>query len=198
MNNRYIKDFFDRRAAQWDESGAEDAEKLRGILMLAGIEPGCRVLDVACGTGVLFPLYLSMGVAHITGMDISDGMIAKAREKFSDARIKLIVGDAENKSLQETFDRCVIYNAFPHFMNPIRLFDNMASMLTTGARLTVAHGRGRQAINAQHVRRAEMVSVDLVPAPMLIEWMSPWFTVDIAIDAPERYVVSGLRREATV
>lgn len=198
MNKPVIKAFFDQRAQKWDDGGAEDTEKLRDILVLAGIEPGCRVLDIACGTGVLFPLYLSMGAIHITGVDISDGMIAKAREKFSDARITLLAGDAETERWNETFDRCVIYNAFPHFLHPDALFSNAASMMTPDGRFTVAHGRGRNAINAHHVQRAEMVSVDLVPAAMLAKWMSPWFTVDVAIDEAERYVVSGLRRNTTV
>ena len=44
------------------------------ILDNGGIKEDIHVLDVACGTGVLFPDYLKRKVASVTGVDISQKM----------------------------------------------------------------------------------------------------------------------------
>ena len=44
------------------------------ILDGAGVAAGKDVLDVACGTGVLFPDYLQRQVGSLTAIDISPEM----------------------------------------------------------------------------------------------------------------------------
>ncbi|MCU0630384.1 MAG: class I SAM-dependent methyltransferase, partial [Methanoregulaceae archaeon] len=56
-----------------------------------------RVLDIGCGTAVMGLLFAEMG-HQVTGVDLSEAMIAKAREK-ADAQnlpIELRTGDAEH------------------------------------------------------------------------------------------------------
>jgi ubiquinone/menaquinone biosynthesis C-methylase UbiE len=56
-----------------------------------------KVLDVGCGTAVMGLLFAEMG-HQVTGIDLSEGMMAKAREK-ADAQklpIELKMGDAEH------------------------------------------------------------------------------------------------------
>ena len=57
MNKKEIRAFFDRAAPDWDSHLVVDNEKINFILNKAGIAENCTVLDVACGTGVLFPYY---------------------------------------------------------------------------------------------------------------------------------------------
>ena len=48
----------------------------------AGPNPGERVLDVACGTGILARLAaVAMGIGHVNGLDINEGMLAVARSR---------------------------------------------------------------------------------------------------------------------
>lgn len=49
------------------------------------------VLDVACGTGVLFPDNLKRCVESVTGIDISPEMARLAAEKFP--QVQVICGD---------------------------------------------------------------------------------------------------------
>jgi ubiquinone/menaquinone biosynthesis C-methylase UbiE len=56
-----------------------------------------RVLDVGCGTGVMGLLFAEMG-HQVTGVDLSEAMMAKAREKAyaQNLSIELRTGDAEH------------------------------------------------------------------------------------------------------
>ena len=63
MDKQEIAAFFDRHAPQWDDHLVTDDTKLKTILDAAGVGEHTTVLDVACGTGVLFPYYLAREVA---------------------------------------------------------------------------------------------------------------------------------------
>jgi demethylmenaquinone methyltransferase / 2-methoxy-6-polyprenyl-1,4-benzoquinol methylase len=56
----------------------------------AVVRPGDRVLDAACGTGDLAIADLKAGAAAVTGLDFSERMLARAREK---AALDWVVGD---------------------------------------------------------------------------------------------------------
>lgn len=194
MNQKDVIDFFDRLAPNWDADLIRDDKTIGKILDYAGIVEGVNVLDVACGTGVLFPDYLARNVKHITGIDISPLMIDVARSKFSDPRIELINADIEDVSCPAPFERCMVYNAFPHFPNPDRLIERLAGKLVSGGRLTVAHGMSRAQINHRHSGGASKVSVELIDENELALLFQPYFKVDIVISNDDMYVVSGTKK----
>lgn len=136
VNRDAVRGFFDSLAGSWDADRAEEPEKIRAILRRAGIGPGVEVLDVACGTGVLFPYYLELGAGSVTGIDLSPEMIRRAEAKFSDRRIRLLTGDAAELA-DGCFDRIVVFNALPHFPDPERLLRSLTARLAPGGRLTV-------------------------------------------------------------
>ena len=85
--------FFDRCAPDWDAEMIRNEPVIRTILDNADIRAGVDVLDVACGTGVLFPDYLARDVHSVTGVDIAPEMARRAAEKFPDARVTVLCGD---------------------------------------------------------------------------------------------------------
>lgn len=87
MNKREVIAFFDKCAPGWDAHMVRDEEKISFILDVAGVKPGISVLDVACGTGVLFQDYLARGVSRVTGVDISPEMARIAVTKLRDPRV---------------------------------------------------------------------------------------------------------------
>ena len=123
-----VIDFFDRCAPTWDAEMVRSDEKINTILDNARVHSGSRVLDVACGTGVLMPDYLSRGVASVTGIDISPEMIKIAEQKFSQDNIRFVCGDVETADVGSGFDAIVIYNAFPHFPDQERLIAHLATL----------------------------------------------------------------------
>ena len=133
--------FFDERAGGWDAGMVRSDEKIGRILDNAKVTAGSRVLDIACGTGVLIGDYLRRNVESVTAVDISPEMVRIAREKFPQENVRFVCGDAETAPLGEGFDAIVIYNAFPHFPDPERLVARLAALLAPGGRLTRGHRR---------------------------------------------------------
>jgi len=194
MNKKDVIDFFDGLAPNWDAELVRNEAKISLILDYAGIADGVKVLDVACGTGALFPDYLARNVRQITGIDISPVMIELARSKFSDPRIELINADIEDVSCPAPFERCIVYNAFPHFPDSARLIECLAGKLISGGRLTVAHGMSRAQINQHHSGGASKVSVELIDENELARLFRPYFKVDVVISDNDMYVVSGIKK----
>lgn len=155
----------------------------------------CIKLDtataVACGTGVLFPDYISRK-AVVTGIDISSEMVKMAKEKFP--QIEVICGDTESFSTDENFDVIMLYNAFPHFPNPEKLIENLAKLLKNGGRISIAHGSSREEIHKCHSGKPRKISLPLPEAKELKNQLSPLFNVDIVIYDDEMYLVSGIKK----
>ena len=193
MNKQEITAFFDRCALQWDSHLVTDDNKLTAILDAADIRPGDTVLDVACGTGVLFPYYLARDVGGVTAVDISPEMVRIAAEKNHDPRVKIFCGDAETMPVTQQHDRCVVYNAFPHFSEPEQLVARLAVWVKPGGRLTVAHGMSLETLHRHHAG-ARHVSREMLTAGELAAVFAPWFSVDITVSDDEKYIVSGVRR----
>ena len=128
IDTTQVKSFFDRLAPTWDSTREANTAAIRRILDAADIVPGVTVLDVACGTGVLFPFYLERQARHITGVDLSEEMIRVAAGKFQDERVTLLAQDVEQLPPGQ-YDRIVIFNAFPHFPDPRRLLSALAGHL---------------------------------------------------------------------
>ena len=191
MDKKEIISFFDSLASLWDSNMVRNEDAIRLILDKGGIKKGTRVLDVACGTGVLFPDYISRG-ALVTGIDISEEMIKVAKEKFPEAEI--ICGDAEDFIFNEKYDAVMIYNAFPHFAAPYALFENLSKALADKGRLTVAHGMSEKELEECHSGGAKNVSLPLPSKEKLADMMSAFFDVDVMISDENMYIVSGIKK----
>lgn len=191
MNRKEIIDFFDRLAPLWDETQERNEEVLKVILDTAGISKGARVLDVACGTGVLFPDYLSRG-ADIIGIDISAEMVKRAKSKFP--QVQVICADAQSYCFGKDFDAVMIYNAFPHFDEPEKLFQNLSTALKGNGRITVSHGMSEEKLSKCHSSGAKHVSNPLPSKEKLSDIMSPFFCIDVMVSDNEKYIVSGVKK----
>ena len=196
MEKKDIIAFFDRCAPNWDADMVKNDVIIGKILDNAEVGEGMDVLDVACGTGVMFDYYLSRGVASVTGIDISPEMAKIAEEKYADQpKIQVICDDVEEHHFDRKFDRIVVYNAFPHFPYPKRLIKILAKLLKDDGRLTVAHGMSREAIDNHHSGSASKVSNGLMSADNLKRIFDTYFDVEVVISNSHMYQVSGVKRD---
>lgn len=188
-----VIEFFDRCAPSWDAELIRSDRKINIILDNAGVREGSRVLDVACGTGVLIPDYIRRG-ADVTGIDISPEMIKLAERKYAGTGVRFICGDIETADVGQGFDAIVVYNAFPHFPDPERLITHLSWLLAEGGVLTVAHGMSREKIDAHHHGSASKVSMGLMPAEQLAGIFGRHLDVTAVISDEDMYQVAGKRR----
>lgn len=181
--------FFDALAPQWDADMVKDDSIIAAILDSAEVTADKHVLDVACGTGVMFPCYLGRNVASVTAIDISPEMAKIAAEKFP--HVKVICGDVEQVKFDRKFDCIVVYNAFPHFPDPAKLIAVLSSFLAPGGTLTVAHGMSRAHIDAHHQGKASKVSIGLMHENDLEALFEKQLTVTVKISDERMYQVTG-------
>ena len=189
MNQQDVIAFFDRLAPGWDADMIRNDDIITTILDNAGIGAGMDVLDVACGTGVLFPDYLARNVGSLTAVDISPEMVKIARSKFPS--VAVYCGDVEAVSFGKKFDAIMVYNAFPHFPEPEKLIANLSGLLNFGGTLTVAHGMSRAAIDRHHEGIASKVSVGLMHEDALEKLFAKHLTVTVKISNDRMYQVTG-------
>ena len=196
MDKQSVIEFFDKCAPTWDAEMIKSDAIINRILDNAEVGEGMDVLDVACGTGVMFDYYLSRNVASVTGIDISPEMAKIASEKYQDQeKIRVLCGDVEEFSFDRKFDRIVVYNAFPHFPHPKRLIKILSELLKEDGRLTVAHGASREAIDGHHSGAASKVSSGLMSAESLKRIFDARFNVEVVISNRHMYQVSGVKRD---
>ncbi len=189
MNKQDVIAFFDGLAHHWDADMIRNDRVIATILDNAGITAGKAVLDVACGTGVLFPDYIARGILDLTAIDISSEMVRIAREKYP--QVNILCGDVEEVSFDRKFDCIMVYNAFPHFPDPDKLIAKLASLLNPGGTLSVAHGMSRAAIDRHHEGSASKVSVGLMHEDALAEIFSKYLTVTVKVSEDNMYQVVG-------
>lgn len=198
MRKEKVIEFFDIQADKWDENLTVDTEKVNRILDLAQIQTNDTVLDVACGTGVLFPFYLERRVKKVTGVDFSRNMIDIAKKKFQGENVCFYCADIESLTLDEKVGKAVIFNAFPHFIEPERVVESIAKNLRENGRLTIAHDMGRAQLDKHHSGIAKEVSKGLIPAEETAKLVEKYIDVDVIIDKDDIYVVSGTLKNQKV
>lgn len=195
MQKSDIIEYFDSRAHVWDAEMIKKDEIIEAILDNAKVSAGMDILDVACGTGVMFPYYLKRDVRTVIGIDIAPNMAKISAEKFADeGRIQVICGDVEEADFEHKFDVIVVYNAFPHFPHPDKLIRSLAALLKDGGRLTVAHGASRETIDSHHKGPASKVSVGLMEAEDLKKIFETCLDVEILISNEYMYQLSGIKK----
>ena len=189
MNKQDVISFFDRLAPQWDADMIRNDDIIGKILDAAQVTAGADVLDVACGTGVLFPDYLARDVRTLTAVDISPEMVKIAREKFP--QVTVLCADVEQMQTEKHFDCIMVYNAFPHFPDPARLIRVLSSMLKPGGILTVAHGMSRAQIDHHHEGAPSKVSMGLLHEDELAAIFADHLRVTTKISDDRMYAVCG-------
>lgn len=80
-----VRDYYDKWADTYEAEVAQNAyatpPRCAQALAATGVASDAPILDFACGTGLSGKALRDAGFTVIDGMDVSDGMLAKARAK---------------------------------------------------------------------------------------------------------------------
>lgn len=124
---------FDGAAIDYDRfMGRYSARLSAPFADFAGVESGCRVLDVGCGPGALTAeLVARVGASSVTGVDPSESYAATARERFPGVRID--VAPAGALPFEDSAFDIVLAQLVVHFMpDPVHDLREMARVTRTG------------------------------------------------------------------
>ena len=194
MDKNSVRDFFNACAPGWDAGMVRNERIIATILDGARVCAGKTVLDVACGTGVLFHDYLARGTAHVTAIDLSPAMAEIARSKAAGKPVTVLCGDVERYDFGRTFDCVVVYNAFPHFPDSRRAVAALERLVAPRGTLTIAHGMSRARLAQHHSGSASAVSVALPEIDDLAAMLSPEFSVSVRISNDEMYQLTAVKK----
>lgn len=155
-----------------------------------GLEPGMRVLDLACGTGLNLP-YLARAVGpkgEVVGIDYTRAMLERAKVRVEASGfgwVRLIEGDAANLSFPEgAFDRVICTHALSIIPRSREALRRAVLALKPGGRMVVA---------------------DLKRFDAPVELLQPWYDLvvnpmyealayTIGCAHPEREILQEMRR----
>ncbi|HSV95684.1 MAG TPA: methyltransferase domain-containing protein [Spirochaetota bacterium] len=168
---RVKADYFHELAPGWDEKVGNNAgrkEKLRRVFDMIEIRKGARVLDVGCGSGVLFRFIEEKTGPDgtILAVDPAEGMIDRAKELHRDFdNIQYSVGFIEDSGLPHgEFDVALCYAVLPHIEDIPRSLKVLYRALVSGGRVYIFHPDDTRALNEFHAALNGPIQKDVLPA----------------------------------
>jgi ubiquinone/menaquinone biosynthesis C-methylase UbiE len=136
---------WDKAAAEYEQSWQRQLEPAqRTLLALARLAPGDRVVDVACGTGLVsFAAAEAVGpTGSVLGVDLSDGMVDLARRRAETStlqRVRFERMDAEALDFDAgAFDVALCALGLMYVPDPRAAVREMARVLVPGGRAVAA------------------------------------------------------------
>jgi demethylmenaquinone methyltransferase/2-methoxy-6-polyprenyl-1,4-benzoquinol methylase len=159
--------FFDQLASEWDLNfTVEDLERLQHHVPKLGAQPGMDVLDLGCGTGILFDL-LRRAVGDegsVTGVDFSLQMARQAHRNFPFDNVNVVDADVSQLPFPaDTFDLAVAFAAFPHFEDKRETLRAMHRVLKPGAHFFILHLESSKELSEMHRKVGGVVAEDFIP-----------------------------------
>lgn len=125
----------------WQEQLRPAQEKL---LELAQLKPGEKIIDIACGTGLVsFPAAKLVGEdGFVLGTDISDKMVEQSIQianEYSVSNIRFERMDAEElTSMEEEYDASLCALGLMYVPDPLKALKEMKRVLKPGGRAVAA------------------------------------------------------------
>ena len=133
-----------------------EQEKLISLITLWDIKSNQHILEVGGGTGDLTPFLLEriQPKGKLVFLDISPGMITVAQQKLHQyCNVTFVTDGIHSYQNKQTFDKIVIFNTFPHFLDKKTALTNCFRLLKSSGKLIIAHNESRLSLCLHHARK---------------------------------------------
>ena len=130
--------------ARVPENAVESYAGVANPFSLGRLSPGERVLDVGCGAGTdtLVAAQMVTPTGHVTGIDMTPEMLAKARgaaAEMTTANIEFVKGDVEQLPFAgESFDVVISNGVIDLIPDKDAVFSGLFRVLRPGGRIQLA------------------------------------------------------------
>jgi ubiquinone/menaquinone biosynthesis C-methylase UbiE len=180
-----ILDQFTRQATPFNTAKTiADESALRLLVDISRAGPDDRVLDVACGGGLVVCAF-AQAAGHATGIDVTPAMLDRARALARDkglANVSWDQGDVESLPYPDAaFSIVVSRFTFHHFVHPLAVLKEMTRVCAPGGRVVVADVDA----SADPAKAAEFNRMETLRDPSHVRAMS-------AIELKALFRASGL------
>ncbi len=150
-----VKEFFDRIAKVYNED--HDFSFVSNLIDEVEIHKGDDVLDLACGKGVISPLLYQKSKKQVIAMDLSNEMIALAKEKNIDEKeVLFLEQDFLLSEEKEKFDDIILFDAYPHFLDRQKLKEKILFSLKPKGKFAILFDLSRNALLQCHKGKEEI------------------------------------------
>ena len=116
-----VKNCYDLTSSIYNKRYLEEQKnKYNHALFHLKLNPKTKILDVGCGSGLLFS-FLSPKFDIVVGVDISNELLQKAKKDKKNIKIHLIQADADHLPLQSNkFDVVFAFTVLQNMPSPIK------------------------------------------------------------------------------
>lgn len=137
-----IQEQFTRQSSTFAGVPSHSAEESLALLVEVGRpQPSDRVLDIACGPGIVATAF-APHAGHVTGLDVVPAMIERARARAAEmgvCNVTFEVGDSNALSYpDESFDLVVTRYSFHHLTAPVATLREIRRVCRRGGTIVVA------------------------------------------------------------
>jgi len=198
MDAKVTRDYFNELASEWDENNDTENRHIHRILSMMTLDRADTILDLGCGTGILFPFIesLTTGGASIYAMDYARCMVDLA-SRNGNSHIRVVCGDAQDLPFSDnTFCRIIAFQVFPHIADQKHALNECRRVLKRNGEICIFHVHSSSEINAFHASLSGPVRHHTLPdGQTMKKWMEEsGLTVISAFDQPGEYIMHSIKK----
>jgi len=142
-----VKTYWDFRSDSYDNSpGHSGFVDIWRTVLSETFKGKMKILDVGCGTGFLSLILAELG-HEVVGIDLSEGMLSKARKKAEENGYDILfkLGDAENLPFDDdSFDAVVNRHLLWTLPNPDKAIMEWGRVIKNGGKVVAMDGKWRK------------------------------------------------------
>lgn len=140
-HNKEIIKQFSKQAAPFESKMRKEVDSVKIVEKMSGLRASDRVLDVACGPGVL-SCEIARHAGHVIGIDITFAMIERAKllqKEGNLANLAWGIGDVSRLPFRDgCFSLVITRFSLHHFLDPSSVLGELFRVCEPGGRAAVA------------------------------------------------------------
>lgn len=141
-----MRDYYEELWQRLPETLTPPDLELRRRFLRKGVRPGDRALDLGCGEGTFTPELARAGADSVTGADVAEAALVRARRRDPDVEFIRVPFDGPLPFPDGAFTLVWASEVLEHLADTARFLSDIRRVLAPGGRLlltTPNHGRVR-------------------------------------------------------